>query len=190
MIGHLGAKVTVLLDGRMSSSEEERAWDHVHGCHGCRDAVEREGWVKTHLNQWGQAAPVSTSDGLRAALLAAPFPYVVQGTVRGQGVVESGHGARSSATHAAGRTRHVVALGGSALGVAVMGLVALGAAPANTPFQERRTVTSIVPIAVTPSVTPAPGAATSTLHVQPLPGSTRATGVPASAVRSTGALIP
>ena len=41
-------------------ADEERAWAHVHSCHPCRDAVEREGWVKTRLATMqfaGAAAP-------------------------------------------------------------------------------------------------------------------------------------
>ena len=49
VIAHLGPRVSALLDGQMSPADEERAWEHVHSCHQCRDAVEREGWVKTRL---------------------------------------------------------------------------------------------------------------------------------------------
>ena len=49
VIGHLGSRVSALLDGQLSPAEAERAWAHVHACHACRDLVEREGWVKTRL---------------------------------------------------------------------------------------------------------------------------------------------
>ena len=49
MIGHLGSRVSALLDGQLPPDETERAWAHVHTCHFCRDQVEREGWVKTRL---------------------------------------------------------------------------------------------------------------------------------------------
>ena len=49
MIGHLGTRVSALLDGQLTPAEAERAWEHVHACHACRDLVEREGWVKTQL---------------------------------------------------------------------------------------------------------------------------------------------
>ena len=48
-MGHLGVRVSALLDGQLAPDEEERAWAHVHACHQCRDLVEREGWVKTRL---------------------------------------------------------------------------------------------------------------------------------------------
>ena len=33
MIGHLGTRVSALLDGQLTGADEERAWDHVHSCH-------------------------------------------------------------------------------------------------------------------------------------------------------------
>ena len=43
VIGHLGARVSALLDGQLSPADEERAWDHVHSCHQCRDAGRARG---------------------------------------------------------------------------------------------------------------------------------------------------
>ena len=48
-MAHLGTRISALLDGQLPPEEAERAWEHVHTCHFCRDAVEREGWVKTRL---------------------------------------------------------------------------------------------------------------------------------------------
>ena len=45
MIGHLGARVSALLDGQLSQAEAEEAWAHVYACHACRDLVEREGYL-------------------------------------------------------------------------------------------------------------------------------------------------
>lgn len=136
MIGHLGQKVTALLDGQLPLAEEERAWEHVHTCHGCRDAIEREGWVKTQLAQWSVVSE-PCSAGVRDALLArsfavaTPLPASVMAAGADQG-------------QAGGRGRHVVTVGGSALGVAVMGVIALGTAPANAPLPERRTITTSI----------------------------------------------
>ena len=66
MIGHLGARVSALLDGQLAPGEEERCWEHVHACHACRDLVEREGWVKARLSGLDAA-------GGRAAGLPAPL---------------------------------------------------------------------------------------------------------------------
>lgn len=153
MIGHLGPRVTALLDGRLPSADEERAWEHVHVCHPCRDAVEREGWVKTQLAQLSHDRSAS-SQSLRESLLSpsflagAPMGLPVGGAVPSPPVV---------------RTRHLVALGGSALGMAVVGVIALGAAPANAPQMDRRgPVTSIVPPSASADTRPVPVAPSAT----------------------------
>lgn len=139
VMGHLGSRVTALLDGRLPAAEEERAWEHVHGCHPCRDAVEREGWVKTRLAQLG-CASTSSPSSLRASLLDASF-------LDARAACAPAAVARTSAPPP--RTRHLVALGGSALGVAVVGVMAFGA-PANAPQLDRRgPVTSVVPTSST-----------------------------------------
>lgn len=127
MIGHLGARVSDLLDGRLSAVEEERAWEHVHGCHLCRDTVEREGWVKTQLAGLSDGRS-AVPDGLKGALLGASLlpahPYLTP--------------------HHRGRSR-AAAWGGGAAGVAVLSLLTWGAAPAVAPVTERRApVTSLV----------------------------------------------
>ena len=71
MIGHLGDRVSALLDGQLSPAEEERAWAHVHACHQCRDLVEREGWVKTRLaglSFEASVAPLSLKGSLVSSL--------------------------------------------------------------------------------------------------------------------------
>ena len=73
MIGHLGSRVSALLDGQLAPEEAERAWAHVHTCHACRDLVEREGWVKTRLaglSFGGTPAP----DHLKGSLLSGSDP--------------------------------------------------------------------------------------------------------------------
>ena len=69
VIGHLGDRVSALLDGQLSPAEEERAWAHVHACHQCRDLVEREGWVKTRLAGLSFDAACAPSS-LKGSLLA------------------------------------------------------------------------------------------------------------------------
>lgn len=108
-MAHLGARVTDLLDGRLGEREEERCWSHVHECHACRDLVEREGWVKTSLAllSMGPAdAPESLKHHLRepAGILAAP----------------------RLTDPPRSRSRGLVFLGGSAVGAAVVGMLALG----------------------------------------------------------------
>ncbi|WP_157544936.1 hypothetical protein [Nocardioides halotolerans] len=126
MIGHLGDRVSALLDGQMAPAEEERAWSHVHTCHQCRDLVEREGWVKTRLAGLSfdtACAPSSLKGSLLSSLVAGLPPGDVY-----------------LAAEPDPRPRRVslVALGGGAAGAAVMGVLALGAAPADAPTVDRR----------------------------------------------------
>ncbi len=129
---HLGSRISALLDGRLPAAEEERAWQHVHACHPCRDLVEREGWVKTRLAGLS-FADGGVPEGLKESLLAAstlpgadtspltPRPFAV------------------SSTSGRGRHRSLAVIGGGAAGAAVVGVVgviALGAA--GTPQLDRR----------------------------------------------------
>ncbi len=133
VIGHLGSRASALLDGQMSDAESERAWEHVHACHACRDLVEREGWVKTRLAGLDFAPAPRTPDYLKGSLLGACAGppgdvYLTMGS--------SAHRRRPA----------LVAIGGGAVGAAVMGVLALGAAPADAPtFDRRAPVTSISP---------------------------------------------
>ena len=104
MIGHLGSRVSALLDGQLSPVEAERAWAHVHLCHVCRDAVEREGWVKTRLSRLvrGAAAPAHLKGSLMSG---APLPAL-----------------DPELPEAPRRRAGRVVLGGSAAGVAVLGV--------------------------------------------------------------------
>lgn len=128
MIGHLGSRVSALLDGQLPPAEAERAWAHVQACHLCRDLVEREGWIKTRLS--GLSGPsghprlTAAPDHLKSSLrCGAPVPTAFVGP----------HDDADRPRRAA-----VVMLGGSAVGVAVLGVLALGLGPAQTPSPDRR----------------------------------------------------
>ena len=123
MIGHLGTRVSALLDGQLSPADEERAWEHVHSCHQCRDAVEREGWVKTRLATM-QLAGASAPSHLKGSLL-------VRGLVDWPEVPD--HPALADAGAARRRHLGMTGIGSGAVGAAVMGVLALGASPANAP---------------------------------------------------------
>jgi anti-sigma factor RsiW len=140
VIGHLGTRVSALIDGQLSAAEAERCWAHVHECHFCRDLVEREGWIKTQLAglSFGGDDRSTTPDSLKGSLAHAGFvgatpPHVTASTR-----------SRSSA----------VLLGGTALGAAVVGVLALGVAQGGAPADRRPPVTSL-----TRSVSPSPSAA-------------------------------
>lgn len=147
IIGHLGNRVSALLDGQLSAEDTERAWEHVHQCHQCRDQVEREGWVKTRLAGLahdGSAAPL----GLKGSLLGAPqFPVALT------------PGDSYLATDAAVPRRRTaaIAMGGGAVGAAVMGVLALGVAPASAPTAPP--ITSISQQTGQPGATPSTPAA-------------------------------
>jgi anti-sigma factor RsiW len=121
-MGHLGTRVSALLDGQLSPADEERAWEHVHSCHHCRDAVEREGWVKTRLASM-QLAGTAAPSHLKGSLL-------VRGIVDWPDLPD--HPALSEV---GARKRHLgmSGIGSGAVGAAVMGVLALGASPANAP---------------------------------------------------------
>ncbi|UAL30743.1 hypothetical protein K8W59_04340 [Nocardioides rotundus] len=117
---HLGNRVSALLDGQLGPEEEERAWQHVHACHACRDLVEREGWVKTRLlglSLGEESAP----SGLKGALVD-PTGCVDR---RQAGPVEA-------------RRYGMVALSGGALGAAFLGVLALTVTPGPGSVSERR----------------------------------------------------
>lgn len=140
---HLGARISALLDGQLSAEEAERAWQHVHACHFCRDAVEREGWVKTRLAGLSHDAG-RAPDGLKGSLLGMPPGTPILAFAGGR------------PDHRMRRNVGLAAIGGGAVGAAVMGVLALGAAPADAPTIERRApVTQLVTPTPPPAPTPA-----------------------------------
>jgi hypothetical protein len=168
VIGHLGTRVSALLDGQLSPADEERAWEHVHSCHQCRDAVEREGWVKTRLATMQYAGSPAPSS-LKGSLL-------VRGLVGGWDLPE--HPALAGVAE---RRRHLglTGIGSGALGAAVMGVLALGASPANAPGAVTRpvdnpfggslgsTVTALIESNRTPAQPGRPGDAAPRSHDTP-----------------------
>jgi hypothetical protein len=124
VIGHLGPRVSALLDGQLSTPDEERAWEHVHSCHLCRDAVEREGWVKTRLASMqfaGATAPSHLKGSLLVRGLVEDWSDEIDRDLVGAGTMRS--------------RRHlgVAGISSGAVGAAVMSVLALGASPANAP---------------------------------------------------------
>lgn len=138
MIGHLGPRISALLDGQLSPVDEERAWEHVHSCHTCRDQVEREGWVKTRLAVLtfaGSDAPSHLKGHLKGRLAVPAGPPAYGGDW------STGQMPPGDTLVGAGRSRRgpsLGAIGGGAVGAAVMGVLALGAAPANAPSVVQR----------------------------------------------------
>lgn len=126
--GHLGGSViSALVDGQLAGAEEERAWDHVLGCPGCRRRLEHERWVKQRLAGLGQPA-VSTPDGLVGALYDVDAWASVDALERG---VLSGTNRRRATT---------ALVGAGSVGIAVMALMTITAPPAGRGEAPGRTV--------------------------------------------------
>lgn len=118
MMGHLGARVSALLDGQLPPAEAEEAWRHVYGCNTCRDLVEREGWVKSRL------AGLAQDPGCDA-----PAPHTLKGSL-----LNLTPGEAFLAADCARPSRRLglgAAVGGGAVGAALLGVVALGLAPGS-----------------------------------------------------------
>lgn len=109
LTGHIGSRVSALVDGQLSPVEEERAWAHVLGCPGCRRLVQREGWTKNQLRLLGQPAPAAPSLGLSRVLYDVDAWAAVDAIER-----------RSTRRRAT-----AVAVGGGAVGAAVLGVLTL-----------------------------------------------------------------
>lgn len=133
-MGHLGARVSALLDGQLSQAEADEAWAHVYACHACRDLVEREGWVKTRLAGLSGDSGAASPD-LKGSLLSL--------TPGERFLVESG------SSRGVRRGVGMAVLGGGALGAAMVGVLALGFSPGSNPSTDRRPPASRVE---TPSV--------------------------------------
>jgi len=128
--GHLGSRTSALLDGQLCAAESERAWAHVAECGTCHDLVEREAWLKRRLACLGQVDATEAPSGLKGDLLGAP-------ALRPRAAYDSVP-ARSR------RALGIAALGGTALGAAFMGVLTIGAGPADAPaFQRHAPVSSV-----------------------------------------------
>lgn len=146
MIGHLGPRVSALLDGQLPPAEAEEAWAHVYACHRCRDQVEREGWIKTRLA--GLAAPEDC--GTTPATLKGSLMNL---TPRESLLPPSAAGATTVRRHV---PAGITLIGGGALGAALLGVVALGITPGSGGADRRPPVTQINQ-SNSPSPSPAPG---------------------------------
>ena len=113
--GHLGTRVSALVDGQLPAGEEERAWSHVLTCPGCRALVEQEGWTKRQLGTLGAPDSADPPGQLLGSLYAVDAWTTVHAIER-----------RST------RRRTAVLVGGGAVGAAVLGLVTVAGADFGT----------------------------------------------------------
>lgn len=127
--GHVGSRVSALVDGQLPDELAERLWAHVHLCCACRDQVEREGWVKTRvagLSRRDQPAPDYLQSLLTLGSALDRLP-----TTSDQ--------APAMTTPQRRRTAAVWVLGAGSVSAALVGVVAL-AGPAQTPVPAERRV--------------------------------------------------
>jgi hypothetical protein len=111
--GHIGSNASALVDGQLSSADEERAWQHVLGCAGCRRLVEREGWIKQRLAGLAGPGAVAAPAGLLGSLYDVDAWATVDEIER-----------RSKRRRAA-----VALVGAGSVGVAVMAMMSVTAPP-------------------------------------------------------------
>jgi len=133
---HLGSRASALLDGQLAAEDEERAWAHVDECDECRHRLERERWIKSRLaGLSSEPAVASAPASLKGSLLCGmgdrePFAGSAAMDVMVFAFLKQ-HSARQE--HRARRNAGLAALGGTALGAAVMGVIAFAAAPISEP---------------------------------------------------------
>lgn len=113
--GHIGSKVSALVDGQLPPSEEERAWSHVLTCPGCRKLVEHEGWTKRQL---GSLCGTPTTE---------PPPQLLGALYD----VDAWSAVDEIEKHSRRRRAAAVLVGGGAVGACVLGLVAVTGAPGS-----------------------------------------------------------
>jgi anti-sigma factor RsiW len=113
--GHIGSKVSALVDGQLPPAEEERAWSHVLTCPGCRRLVEHEGWTKRQLGTLCSTSSMDPPPQLLGSLYAVDAWSTVD-------AIEKRSRRRRTA---------VVLVGGGAVGACVLGLVTVAGGPTS-----------------------------------------------------------
>ena len=127
LTGHLGSRVSAFVDGQLNETDAQRVIDHLEVCVSCVQLVERERWVKNRLSALNASPANQRSCSFSLTFCAAEV---------------------SDVEAAPSATRGWVIAGGSALGAAVVGVIAFGAAPASAPT----TLQYVSPSTVTPAV--------------------------------------
>lgn len=134
LTGHVGNRVSALVDGQLSEVESERVWAHVLVCPQCRRLVEQEGWTKTRVRTAAQAP--ETCSSVPMGLLGALYEVEARAELRAEIVAEvraefqKELRAEVGRMERAARRRATVAIMGvSSMSVAVIGVMALTASP-------------------------------------------------------------
>lgn len=132
--GHVGNRVSALVDGQLPEAEAERVWSHVVVCPPCRRLVEQEGWTKTRVRSVGQAPDACS--GVPLGLLGSLYEVEARAELRAEILAEvraefaEELRAEVGRVERAARRRATVAIVGvSSMSVAVVGLMAVTASP-------------------------------------------------------------
>lgn len=164
ILGHLGPRVSDLLDDRLDEHTAAAAWAHVDGCPSCRSDVETEAWVKRTLSSLGSLGDRCTPERLRGRLaqdaLIASYADAPAWARDAQQPDDRGH------------RWTVAAIGGGALTAAMLAVVALGAVPSSDPVPDRRLPASIADAPRDATSTPATPTTDSPRSTTPSPSAT------------------
>ncbi|MGN6162129.1 MAG: anti-sigma factor [Marmoricola sp.] len=132
--GHVGSRVSALVDGQLSEAEADRVWAHVMVCPPCRRLVEQEGWTKTRVRSTVHAPDVCS--GVPRHLLGSLYEVEARAELRAEIVAEvraefqKELRAEVGRVERAARRRATLAMVGvSSMSVAVVGLMAVTASP-------------------------------------------------------------
>lgn len=132
--GHIGNRVSALVDGQLSDLEAERVWSHVIVCPPCRRLVEQEGWTKTRVRSAAQAPDPCA--GIPLGLLGSLYEVEARAELRAEIVAEVRAEFHEElrievgrVERAARRRATVAIVGVSSMSVAVVGLMAVTASP-------------------------------------------------------------
>ncbi len=141
---HLGSRLSALVDGQLSPAESERALEHVTRCPRCAGELAAARAARRALSS---AAPVEPAADLTARLLAlsAQIPSAAGDPLRSPPApsgpwaepVPLPQGAWSGELRGGALRRRVVGLVVGGVGVAAIGLFALGESPVVTPNLHR-----------------------------------------------------
>jgi len=134
LTGHVGHRVSALVDGQLSEVETERVWAHVMVCPPCRRLVEQEGWTKTRVRTAGQVP--DPCSGVPLGLLGSLYGLEARAELRAEIVAEVRAEFQEElrvevvrVERAARRRATVAIVGVSSMSVAVVGLMAVAASP-------------------------------------------------------------
>ncbi|WP_454044489.1 zf-HC2 domain-containing protein [Cellulosimicrobium sp. Marseille-Q8652] len=144
MTSHLGSRLSALVDGQLSPAEAERALGHVAGCARCADELAAARSARRALSA---AAHVEPAPDLTARLLAlsAQIPPSEQDPLRRAPAAGDPWaqrpvlppGAWSGELRGGALRRRVAMVVAGGVGVAAVGLFALGESPVVTPELHR-----------------------------------------------------